>query len=233
MAPQRLDDLKRFYLILDRLSHRVGGDRKLRDCDGRMLWPARGVYFFFEDGESRTNSGVGGRVVRVGTHALRQGSKTSLWKRLSQHRGVRRSGGGNHRSSVFRQHVATALSSRDPSLRCGSWAQDKSASAAVIRAEQTLESVVTQTIGKMPLLWLRIEDPPGPSSERAHLERNAIALLSNFARPPLDPPSPRWTGQHCASARVRESGLWNSDYVDAEYDSWFLDRLESVVESEM
>ena len=70
MAARRLEDLKRFYLILDRLSDQVGGVRRLRDCDGRMVWPDRGVYFFFEDGENRTDSGIGGRVVRVGTHAL-------------------------------------------------------------------------------------------------------------------------------------------------------------------
>lgn len=233
MTHERLEDLKRFYLLLDRLSRRVGGLRRMSDCNGRMLWPSRGVYFFFEDGESRTDSGVGGRVVRVGTHALRPRSKTSLWKRLSQHRGTRRSGGGNHRGSVFRRHVGTALSGRDLSLQCGSWAQGRSTSAAVRGAEQALESIVTQTIGKMPLLWLDINDKPGPESERSYVEQNAIGLLSNFNKPSHDPASPRWLGQHCRSERVRGSGLWNSDYVDVEYDDGFLNRFENLVGCEV
>ena len=231
MAARRLEDLKRFYLILDRLSDQVGGVRRLRDCDGRMVWPDRGVYFFFEDGESRTDSGIGGRVVRVGTHALIERSRTTLWHRLSQHRGVRRSGGGDHRGSVFRQHVGTALSSKGPNLQCPSWAQGSSASATVRRAEQSLELAVTRAIGAMSLLWLDVGDPPGPNSDRGYLERNAIALLSNLGRLSLDPPSPSWLGQYCGSARIRESGMWNSVHVDAAHDSRFLDGFENSVES--
>jgi hypothetical protein len=98
----RLDDLVTFYKILEALEQRWGAKRLLRDCDGRQEWPQRGVYFFFEQGEMRAQSGAGMRVVRVGTHALKPGSKTTLWNRLSQHQGVRRSGGGNHRGSIFR-----------------------------------------------------------------------------------------------------------------------------------
>ncbi len=47
-------------------------------CTGRMRWPQRGVYFFFEDGETRSGSGSRHRVVRVGTHALVSGSRATL-----------------------------------------------------------------------------------------------------------------------------------------------------------
>jgi hypothetical protein len=80
--------LNRFYGILGELETKIGGVRKLADCVGNMNWPSRGVYFFFDQGENRSDSGDGSRVVRVGTHALRSGSKTKLWTRLSQHRGV-------------------------------------------------------------------------------------------------------------------------------------------------
>jgi hypothetical protein len=72
----------------------IGGPRKLTDCSGRFAWPRRGVYFFREAGEDRTDTGKGPRVVRVGTHALKTGSGTKLWTRLSQHRGPN-TGGGN------------------------------------------------------------------------------------------------------------------------------------------
>ena len=104
---------------------------------------------------------------------------------------------------------------------------------AVRQSEEALECAVSEVIGKMPFVWVGIDDEAGPRSQRADIERNAIALLSNFRKPPLDPPSPRWLGLHCASVRVRESGLWNSDQVDKAYDRGFLDRFEQLVGREL
>ena len=118
---KRLADLRQFYDLLDRLEDRIGGRRQLARCNGRMGWPGRGVYFFFEDGETRSDSGNGPRVVRVGTHALKYGSRASLWGRLAQHRGVVKHGGGNHRGSVFRKLVGSAVTARQPSLAVESW----------------------------------------------------------------------------------------------------------------
>ena len=118
----RCADLVHFYRILATLEKKVGGKRQLSKCDGRMEWPHRGVYFFFEPGELRTDSGNGARVVRIGTHALKVGSGTSLWNRLSQHRGMRGSGGGNHRGSIFRLLVGVAIKGRDKLERPHSWA---------------------------------------------------------------------------------------------------------------
>jgi hypothetical protein len=38
-------------------------------------------------------------------------------------------------------------------------------------------------------LWLSVDDEPGPQSLRGCIERNAIALLSNYGKLPIDPPS--------------------------------------------
>lgn len=68
----RLEAIVGFYGILSRLEKYVGGKQILAKCDGRfMKWPNRGVYFFFEHGEKRITSGTGSRVVRVGTHAVK------------------------------------------------------------------------------------------------------------------------------------------------------------------
>jgi hypothetical protein len=112
MKDARLDDLLRFYRFLGALEERLGGTRALAQCTGKMSWPRRGVYFFTEEGEGRSDTGGGPRIVRVGTHALKAGAQTTLWNRLSQHRGVVRSGGGNHRGSIFRLIVGTALIER-------------------------------------------------------------------------------------------------------------------------
>jgi hypothetical protein len=227
----RLDDLRRLYRILGALDERSGGARLLSECSGRLSWPQRGVYFFMEDGESRSDSGTGPRIVRVGTHALSPGSRTTLWKRLSQHRGTSRSGGGNHRGSIFRLIVGTALIARDGHV-CPTWDNRSSSAPADIRAgERALECAVSKTLGAMRFLWLAIDDEAGRDSMRGTIERNAIALLSNYGKEPLDPPSPHWLGHHCNRPLVRASGLWNNNHVDERYDPAFLDRLERLAEA--
>src|SRR5207302_7202856 len=149
------EHLVRFYSILDELQDTIGGAHKLADCSGRLKWPGRGVYFFHESGEYRSDTGGGPRIVRVGTHALKAGSGTKLWTRLSQHKGQPSTGGGNHRGSIFRLIVGAALISRDghDSL---TWGAGDTAKSDVRNAERALEVEVSKFIGKMPFLWLSI-----------------------------------------------------------------------------
>ena len=226
----RLDHLKQFYSLLNVLEERLSGGRQLSDCSGRMSWSRRGIYFFKEVGENRTDTGNGLRIVRVGTHALTATSNTSLWQRLSQHRGVSRSGGGNHRGSIFRLIVGTALIDRDD-LEYPSWDNHNGSAPREIRAhELPLEKAVSKEIGDMPFLWLAVEDEPGPNSLRGYLERNSIALLSNYDKRPIDPPSYSWLGHHCNRDKVRSSGLWNSNHVEEYYEPAFLDILARFVD---
>lgn len=227
--PSRLDDLARFHQLLGRLAIRLGGKRTLSACNGRMAWPPRGVYFFFEDGERRSDTGPGPRVVRVGTHALTERSRTTLWRRLSQHQGVIRTGGGNHRASVFRLIVGNALMNRDPLLAVPTWGQRSSARREVRKYEHDLEVLVSEVIRRMPFLWLAVDDAAGPESERGYIERNAIALLSNWRREPLDPASESWLGHYCTRERVSASGLWNSNHVSEDHDAGFLRALERLI----
>jgi hypothetical protein len=225
MSDRRLQDLIRFYSILNELEKTIGA-RAL--AGGRMKWPARGVYFFREAGESRSDTGEGLRVVRVGTHALKAGGSTTLWGRLSTHRGQVRSGGGNHRGSIFRLIVGTALIGRD-GYKFPTWGEGGSAAKDIKAGEVELERAVSEVVRAMPFIWLSVDDEPGPASMRGKIERNAIALLSNFNKPPLDPPSLHWLGRHCDRDRVRASGLWNQNHVDESYDPVFLDDVERLV----
>ena len=225
----RIGDQKRFYDLLDELERRLGGARVLSNCHGRMDWPQRGVYFFREPGEDRSDTGFGPRVVRVGTHALKAGSGTKLWTRLCQHRGQARHGGGNHRGSIFRLIVGTALIERD-GHDFPTWGKGGSAPREIRQNERPLEQAVSKVIGAMPFLWLAIDDEPGPGSLRGYIERNAIALLSNCAREPLDPASGNWLGRVCNRDLVRTSGLWNQNHVNEQYDPAFLDTLESMID---
>lgn len=220
MRQQHLD---RFYAIINDLGARIG-KQVLRDCDRRMGWPDRGVYFFFEDGEFRAD-GSTPRVVRVGTHAVTTKSKTRLWTRLNQHQGTK-SGGGHHRASIFRLLVGAALLERGDITgpRPGAWEQTKSSGAN----EEPTERAVSAYIGSMPFLWVETDDAPGPKSDRSTIKKNAIALLSNrtYSSGPADPSSPTWLGHRCPRDAICESGLWNNQYTSRDYDSSFLDILE-------
>jgi hypothetical protein len=202
MSGDRLRDLQRLYSLLSLLQAQANGTRLLEHCTGKMDWPARGVYFFMEEGEIRTDTGSGPRIVRVGTHALHAGSGTALWHRLSQHRGRIASGGGNHRGSIFRLIVGTALITKHH-LNFPSWDKDDRADKDTRANELPLERQVSQVIRAMPFLWLSIDDPPGPASLRGEIERNTISLLSNYNKPPLDLPSEAWLGCRCSTVTAR------------------------------
>lgn len=228
-SAQRSNHLAQFYELLAQLEHRIGGARRLSESSGRMNWPQRGVYFFQEAGETRSDTGTGPRIVRVGTHALKAGSRSTLWGRLSQHKGNVNSGGGNHRGSIFRLIVGAAMIQQD-GFCCPSWGKGSSAPKEVRESETRLERAVSVALGNMRCLWLAVNDDPGPGSLRGYIERNAIALLSNYAKEPMDSPSPGWLGRHSDRERVRLSGLWNSNHVDEPYDPAFLDTLAKMIE---
>jgi hypothetical protein len=130
----RREALDELYAAIDELRRRLGGARRLADSTARSGWPDHGVYLFFEPGEHRED-GDAPRVTRVGTHALTATSRTRLWNRLAQHRGSiggSNPGGGNHRGSVFRLHVGTALIARDGWPEAArSWGRGSSASREV------------------------------------------------------------------------------------------------------
>jgi hypothetical protein len=195
-----------------------------------MRWPQRGVYFFMEQGERRTDTGDGLRIVRVGTHALKTGSRSTLWQRLSQHKGHEASGGGNHRGSIFRLLVGLTVL-KSGSLSCPTWGINNTAPRAVRTSEEAVEREVSRIIGAMPFVWLEVNDPAGPASLRGYIEKNSIALLSNLGKPPIDQASKEWRGHACGRGRdrVRDSGLWNQNHVDEACDPAFLDVLEEFV----
>lgn len=217
--------LRRLYRLVDDLSEAVGGSRQLDRTSRRDGWPRRGVYLVFEPGEDRLIDS-GPRIVRVGTHALKAGARSTLWGRLSQHRG-RGERGGSHRSSVFRKHVGAALLSLEgPRPGTEQWGRGSSAPREVRDREHLHELRVNQVIGRMAVLWLAIEDEPGPESDRGFIERNLVALLSTAHRAGLERPSEEWLGWHARSPAIPASGLWNVHHVDGAYDASVLDTLE-------
>jgi hypothetical protein len=227
---KRIDCLKEFYRIVDALARSREGFHLFSETTGRLSWPERGVYFIFDPNEARRESGEGMRVVRVGTHALTSSSRTRLWTRLRQHRGNSNGLGGNHRGSIFRLLVGEALMFGASVPSADTWGQGASATSSVREREKAIEERVSQYIGQLLFIVLGVPDSPGPESLRGFIERNSIALLSNFRAEcePLDIASPGWLGRCCPREKVQKSGLWNNNHVEEQYDPVFLDTFERL-----
>jgi len=232
----RKDDLDRLYDLLGQLEDKLGEKRRLKNCNGRLNWPDRGVYFFFSPGETRGSDNQQ-RVTRVGTHAVSEGSSTTLWDRLKQHYGTgsRSSNhphGGNQRGSVFRREVGRAMIERHTLAdQYPEWdlrrIKNSDRERGVVRDEEyPLERRVSTYIRELPFLWVTVEDEPSKHSERAIIEKNALGLLSNLKRTALDPRLDWWLGIHSQQQKIRQSGLWNVRDVEGTYDPDFLDLLE-------
>ena len=140
-------------------------------------------------------------------------------------------GGGNHRGSIFRLHVGTALMGRGawPAELKSSWGRGGSASRQDRELELELERAVSKHIGSMHVLWLPVDDPPSSASARGVIEAGTIALLSNVDRSPVDPPSSGWLGRYADRDAVRKSGLWNVNHVLDAPDPQVLVELERWV----
>ncbi|PBB34450.1 hypothetical protein CK214_08545 [Mesorhizobium sp. WSM3882] len=224
---------------MDRLFRLQSGPRRLANLGPSM--PRRGVYFFFDETEPRTDSGDGPRLVRIGTHALTAGATSTLRQRLAQHRG-KLSGGGNHRGSIFRLLVGQALMASGGGLSCASWGikGDLAKAALALGAalpdlaalEAPVEAAVSKYLSQLSFAFLAVDDKPGPNSLRGFIERHSIALLSNFGRPALDPSTVNWLGRSSDRPLVATSGLWNQRHVSEAHDPAFLSTLSDLIDQQ-
>ena len=141
-------------------------------------------------------------------------------------------GGGNHRGSIFRLHVGTALLAADiwPDSIRASWGGGSTARREVRELEFPLEAEVSHHIGEMPFLWVAVDDEPNSRSDRGAIEAGAISLLSNLDRPVVDSPTGSWLGHRADRYAVRSSGLWNVDHVRKPPTIDFLATLNSHIE---
>ena len=224
-------DLAEFYGLMDFLANLPNQARPLSQLVGNRDMPQRGVYFFREPGEVCPDGSP--RIVRVGTHAVSTGSKSTLRARLKTHLGSQ-SGSGNHRGSIFRLHLGHALLSKEgrslPTWGKGSVAPvELRSSPEALANESALENKVSQHIGAMEVLWVDVPDEPSSESDRAFIERNAIGLLSSRRNPPATS-STNWLGSYSHREEIRSSRLWNLRHIDEVHDSAFLGRLASAVE---
>jgi hypothetical protein len=104
---------------------------------------------------------------------------------------------------------------------------DQTADVAVVReSELWLEKAVSAAISTMSVVAVDVPDEAGAHSDRAFVERNAIALLSRIGSK-ADPASSQWLGRSSPHPSILQSGLWNVNYVDdSSYHRRFLEVFE-------
>lgn len=226
----RLTTINRFYSALEELNKRTGGPRQMKHCTKSSGWPEQGVYFYLEPNEYRENTTTN-RVVRVGTHALSEGAKSSFWSRISKHKGsIKSLRGGNHRTSIFRLLIGEALIEKNNIKGVDNWGNRSKQLLSARQSEYELERLVTKFIGETSVVWLPVEGRGFEDAKRrSYIERNAIALLSNLNKVhSIDPPSTEWLG---LSGRplIKKSGLWNQQHVEKDHDTGLIGVFEDIV----
>jgi hypothetical protein len=181
-----------------------------------------GLYFWFEQGELCSHFQNVARIVRVGNHP---NAENGLKNRLRNHY----SGGKN--GSVFRKFIGGALlRSRDASDPClepgpghGHW--EKQDAKPCERCE-TLEKEVSAILkDRFFFKCVRIDN----REVRNYLER---ATIRDLSRCPNCRPSDTWLGKFAYNPKVRNSGMWNSEFAFgalAAVDG-YLDVLSSLVD---
>jgi hypothetical protein len=215
------------YKSISRLA-KASGFVRLGDALKRGM-PDSGVYLFFDENERRLKDLSALRVVRVGTHGVASGSKATLRNRLRTHFGTG-TGDGNHRSSIFRLHTGRSLINAKLSPELTSWGTPSSEGKDVPLSERKLEQAVSKYLAELYVLLIDVPGASDKGNDRAYIEQNLIALLSNKCSP-LDPPSFNWLGLSSDKREIRKSGLWNVNHVEQNFDPGYLEVLNYYVSS--
>ena len=117
---ERKRHVQTFYELIAQLERQLGGPYQMSEYRKKCHWPnldRHGVYFFRDPSELQSETGRGGRIVRVG---MASAQRSGMKDRLYNHNGHDRDNGGQHRASDFRKHVGFALM-RKENYPCPTW----------------------------------------------------------------------------------------------------------------
>jgi hypothetical protein len=233
--------LGRFYQNCQKLADKTGGPFYLSSADASYDWPERGIYIFFDgNGSPIANKQSDMRICRIGTVGDRSGSTSTLWERLRAHRGTTRGAyedGGNHRGSIFRKHVGRSIiKSEELEVEYPHWGDQLTnigedlETSEIREQEHSLELRVSDYIRKLPFLVVNVPGEPNPNCERALLEKNLIALVSQKRRGNPQLAVNEWLGEYSPHPEISQTGLWNIDYTGSLYSGDTVDTFEQYVE---
>lgn len=158
--------------------------------------PQNGIYFWYEKGEY--SKGDGDRITRVGINK----KPNRLHGRIKEHYGNNREG------SAFRKHLGAAIMGRNQELESeiNEWYRARKSFRFKDKKFLDYEMQVTDQAKQGGYRVLEIDDP----NERKKLEEKLISLFSHCTH---CKPSKNWLGNHAYRQKIRDSGLWNVEYV--------------------
>lgn len=184
--------------------------------------PKNGIYAFYEDGETWGHSEQRPRIVRIGTH--KQGNFRSRIREhyLLDERKMRfdASKPAPHERSIFRKNIGRALLNRDHDPYLDIWEIDYTTSAARrergylrdIAKERALEAEITSILRTtFSFRYLVVED----QAKRVGANGLESALIGTVAGCRECEPSSHWLGLYSPVAKIRASGMWLYQHVDA------------------
>lgn len=181
----------------------------------RASIPRNGIYILFENGETAHG---GRRIVRIGTHT----GDNQLWSRLCQHFVHE-----NKDRSIFRKNIGRALLNRDGDPFLRTWEIDltsknmRAVHAGVDLARQpAIEQEVSSYMRRnFSFSAVQVDS----KAERLAFEAKMISTLWCCE---TCQPSPLWLGRYSTKTKIRESGLWLVNELNAqELDAQDLERL--------
>ena len=150
MTEGRITDLRQFYSLLSALPESLGGRADLRHvldkCPGQIVAST----YSWSLARTVPTVAAGHELSALAPMRSTKAPERELWTRFSQHRGPTNTGAGNHRCSIFRLLVGTALMA-DHRYDCPTWGIGSHAPAEIRVTEQTLERQVSEVIRAMPL----------------------------------------------------------------------------------
>lgn len=178
--------------------------------------PKNGIYFWHEEGEIR--QGDGQRITRIGTNE----KPNRLHARIKEHYCLNREG------SSFRKHLGGAIMRRaqEPESEINEWYKKRKKSLRF--NDQKFRDYEVQVNDQAKLGGYRVlmvDD----LNERLQLEEKMISLFSHCKH---CRPSKNWLGNQAYRKEIRDSGLWNVDYVYSknEFAQSDLLRLKQLVD---
>ena len=181
-----------FFNMLPRMNYQMIADIPFEN----------GLYIMFEKGQKY---GDLDRIVRVGTHTAEGRLKT----RLKNHFLNR-----NKDGSIFRKNIGKALLNKDNDPYLDIWTLDTSKKENTIAIDKEIEAKIEKAVSDY--LHDSISFVCFPINQKEHRLRIEEALISLLDKSEDFYPDDNWLGKFSPVDRIRRSGLWLTQGLDAE-----------------
>lgn len=203
-------------------------------------FPASGIFFLYEEGETLLHGNGAPRVVFVGSHR----GAGNLWSRVNEHflQGHELDDFDRNQSkpsdrSIFRKNIGRALLNKGNDPYLAMWNicfikrenRERHAENRNMEKEHELEREITKILqGKFSLRFVGLEE----EGNRTGSDSLKARLIGTLAQCPTCCPSSGWLGRNSPDERIAASGLWQTQFLKAPpLDAAARATFEKVVEN--